>query len=286
MPAGVECTPEQRIVERAQPLPGGGAITGWANLRLRRAAYFDGRGLLVGVVVPADCHPRNREGVRWVRRGVPDDLEVVLGLRLLPATEALIDHMAELVRRGRPREATVAADMCVAASLCTLAEVGDALQRRRRIASRPRVERALGLAREGSLSPPESQLRLLWMLDTAIPEPVVNRWVVDDEGRLVAVPDLLEPKSGLVVEYDGSAHAGARRRSRDAEKDDLYRELGLEPMRLTAPDMQRPLSVIDRLERGYRRAVTSDRPRRWSIGQPFAGTHGTVGDARGCRTYR
>jgi hypothetical protein len=34
--------PEQRILEQSVRLPAGGAVTGWAALRLHRASFFDG----------------------------------------------------------------------------------------------------------------------------------------------------------------------------------------------------------------------------------------------------
>ena len=271
VPASVSATPEQRIVEAALPLPRGGRLTGWASLRLQRGAFFDGRGSQVPIVVDDQVHPRPRPGVRWIRRPQDGSLTHLHGLPLVPAAEALIDHVLQLLAAGHPRPAVVAVDMAVAARLCTLDSVTAAVHARPRIRGRSRVLEVLARAREGSASPPESRLRLLWTLDTVIPEPILNPWVLDESGRRIGAPDLLEPCSGLAVEYDGSPHAGARRRARDADKDGLYRECGIECVRVTGPDMQTPLRVIDRLERAYARALTAARPQRWKLGGRFTG---------------
>lgn len=43
MPIAVDAgVPEQRILEQAVRLPEGGAVTGWAALRMHRGAFFDG----------------------------------------------------------------------------------------------------------------------------------------------------------------------------------------------------------------------------------------------------
>ncbi|QWC83911.1 hypothetical protein KLP28_09725 [Nocardioidaceae bacterium] len=262
-------TPEQRVVERAPAMPPHGAVTGWGALRLRGATYFTGSGRPVDVTVPAHANPRSRPGVRWLRRDLDGELHQVAGLAVVDASMTLLDHVSSELRAGRRREAVVAVDMAMAAQLCSLAGVIAHVRSRRRLPRREQVERVMTLAAAGSASPPESRLRLLWVLDTALPPPLVNVWILDADGRHVAVPDLLEPVSGLVAEYDGLVHAGARRRSRDAEKDDLYRELGLEPVRVTAPDMTRPLDVADRLSRAYARAHEASRPRRWQLGRPF-----------------
>lgn len=272
VPASRPSTPEQRVVESVMPMPVDAALTGWAALRLAGAAFFDGRSRPVSAVVGAHRTPRPRQGVRWIHRDVDATVRTVAGLRLLEPAAALLDHLTDEIRRGRPREAVVGIDMAIAAGVCSLAALHDVAAARPRLARRAHVEQVIRQARAGSASPPESRLRLLWTLDCGLPAPQVNHWLLDEAGRRVAVPDLLDPESGLVVEYDGREHAADRRRARDAEKDDIYRELGLEPVRVTGPDMTRPLAVADRLQRAYARAVSSSRPRRWAVGEPFTRT--------------
>ncbi|QWC84220.1 endonuclease domain-containing protein [Nocardioidaceae bacterium] len=190
---------------------------------------------------------------------------------MVPAAEAAVHEVVRLVDTGHPREAVVAVDMTAAAGLCTVEDMRRLVDGRRRMPTRFEVQRVLALADGASESPPETRLRLLWVLDSELPEPVVNRWVHDRDGRPLAVPDLLEPESGLVVEYDGGAHAEVGRRTRDAEKDDLYREVGLEPVRFTAVDMRTPARVLHRLARGHARARAWVRPRGWVLGPSFRG---------------
>ena len=279
----VDCprTPEQRVVEACLPLPRGGVLTGWASLRMRRVAFFEGLDAPVTILLPLSSHPKARASTRWLRREGVEAEGLVEGIPLAGVGEALLDHVADELAAGRAREAVVAVDMTAAAGVGGAADVLQAAAGRARLRHRSDVERVAALSVERSMSPPESRLRLIWLLDAKLPVPLLNYWIEDEHGRRVAVPDLLEPEAGVAVEYDGSSHAALARRTRDAEKDDLYRELGLEPVRITALDMRRPHHVADRLQRAYARARGSTRTRSWRLGAPFAGTRTRLRDRPG-----
>jgi hypothetical protein len=146
-----------------------------------------------------------------------------------------------------------------------LREYAASIGRRRGIG---RVRRALELADEESRSPTETWMRLIWMLDAGLPRPLCNRAVYDLGGRLLGVPDLLDPVAGVVGEYDGDEHRFAVRRARDAEKDDLYRRAGLEPFRVVAPDLIEVGKVVDRMRATHDRATRASHPRLWTLEPP------------------
>lgn len=46
-------------------------------------------------------------------------------------------------------------------------------------------------------------MRLVYVLDAGLPDPLVNHPVLDAAGHFLGTPDLLDPQSGHAVEYDG-----------------------------------------------------------------------------------
>jgi hypothetical protein len=265
---------EQRIAETAAHLPSGGAVTGWASLRMQGGAFFDGLApdgvalLPVPVRVPPDCHPRKRPGVRFVR-GVLDGIEPMWGIPCTPARQALLDEMrlAEELR-----EAVVAMDMAAAAELTSVARMHRYLARRtswRGVPGIPQVRRALALAEDDSASPQETRLRLVWLLDAGLPRPRVNVPVFDRTGTLLGYPDLLDAAAGFVVEYDGDDHRKARRHSSDVDREDRLRAARLEVTRVTSLDLLHVHHLVDRLLRARARA-RFERPqeRGWLLEPP------------------
>lgn len=102
------------------------------------------------------------------------------------------------------------------------------------------------LARLGLLDPgrPESpgERRLAGVLDQL---GIEVRWQVD------LAPDLrvdgLWAEHDVVLEYDGPTHRGVRDRRRDEVRDRRIRDLGYQPVHLTAADVADPLALAARL---------------------------------------
>lgn len=84
---------------------------------------------------------------------------------------------------------------------------------------------ALRLARIGADSPQETRLRLACR-EAALPEPAVNRWINDNDGRRIVRPDLTWPKAKVACEYDGAIHETERKRVTDARRNALTTRLG------------------------------------------------------------
>ncbi len=105
---------------------------------------------------------------------------------------------------------------------------------------------------------------------TALPPPLVNRPVFDRRGRLLAIVDLLDPAAGLVGEFDGADHRGARRHSDDVAREDVLRRHGLEVFRVTGPDLARPERVTRRMiEARNRSRWETEVDRRWTVAAPL-----------------
>jgi hypothetical protein len=274
VPAWVDArVPEQRILEQSMRLPEGGAVTGWAACRMHGAAFFDGLArdgstpLPVPLAVGPLGHLRKLAGSTVTRdRLLECEILERHGVRCTRPGRALFDAMRTATD---VREATVHMDMMAAARLVSVCQM------ERYVATHPgwqgveQVRAALRLASEDSRSPNETRMRLVWVLDAALPRPLVNRPVFDLSGRLLGYPDLFDPVAGVVGEYDGAEHRRAHRHSRDVAREDHFRRAGLEYFTVTGPDLADPLMVVDRMLATRARAKwAAGADRRWTLEPP------------------
>ncbi|WP_148576127.1 hypothetical protein [Nocardioides caldifontis] len=275
VPAGTDRSlPEQRVAEVGVCMHRDGVLTGWASLLLRGAAFLDGRTadgrrrLPVAVAVPPGCNPRPHRGMAYHQAPLRRR-DSVHGLLCLPAPWATFDAM-----RLAPstEDAVVALDMAAAAGLVTILDIEEVLATRsswRGVPGVPRVRSALPLATEGSASPPEVRVRLVWVVDAGLPPPLVNVAVHDRTGRLLGYPDLLDPVAGLAIEYDGEDHRSAQRHSDDVDREAGFREVGLEMARVTSGDLRDRRRLVHRLLAARRRSrFEPEVERRWVVGRP------------------
>jgi hypothetical protein len=274
VPAGTDGTvPEQRIVEKCVLLPPGGAVTGWAALRLRGGAFFDGRQpdgrslRPVPLVIGPRLHRAQIPDVAYVRDRLDEaDVTSCRGIPCAVPERAVFDEMR---RAADVRAAVVAMDMAAAAQLTSIARVGAYVDAHPGWDGVPLARAALRLAVETSRSPRETEMRLIWVLDARLPTPLVNREIFDlRSGVLLGIGDLLDPVAGVVGEFDGGEHSGAGRRSRDAQRDGLFRDHGLEVFRVTSVDLRDPRAVVERAFGAYRRAACTQPRRSWTIEPP------------------
>ena len=274
VPVGVDSTVvEQRILEQSMRVRRDGAVTAWASLRWRGAAYFDGSADSSGTLLPVPLLRNSGgrsldDGRATISRAqlARDEREFVHGVWCTTAPRATFD---EVVRRGRLRPAVAALCMALAAGVTTLQEV------RRYAATRPAWEgiplyrEAVALSNECFRSGPEVFLYLRWRLDAGLPEPLVNPPVFDLDGRLLGFPDLLDPDAGVVGEYDGAAHRSRERHRRDVAREDRYRGAGLEYFTVVAGDLADERLVVARIRASRRRALfLPASERRWTLTPP------------------
>lgn len=265
--------PEQRILEQAARLREGGAVTGWASLRIHGATFFDGlardgRTRLPVPLNPGHGHQLTDSAAAKVSRDRLFSPEILTrqGIPCTKATRALFDEMR--YARG-VRAAAVAADMAAAAKLVSLLMLNAYIGEHPGWTGVEQVRRALALASEHSRSPRETEMRLIWVLDAGLPTPVCNRPVFTRDGRFVGKPDLLDVEAGVVGEFDGADHRTAERHTRDVEREDDFRRLGLEYFKITGRDLASTARVVDRMLATRHRALFQ-RPdhRAWTIYPP------------------
>jgi hypothetical protein len=237
-------TPEQRILEMSMLLPEGGAVTGWGSLRLRGGNFFDGKlpdgrtERPVMLTTTEDGYRRDRPGVTFLRDHLdPDEVQVIAGIPCTSVERALFDEsrMAEDLR-----ESVVAVDMATAAELTSISRMRAYVDRHARWAGVPQVRAALERASERSASPNETRTRMIWEIDAGFPRPLVNQPVWDLKGNLLGIADLLDADAGVVGEFDGADHRGARRHSSDVDREGRFRGERLEFFRVTG------LNLLDR----------------------------------------
>ena len=267
VPVGVtDELPEQRILEKSMRLPPGGAVTGWAACRLLGAAFFDGLATDGRTRVPVPlwvgdlAQLTKDEHARVVRdRMVPGELTRRSGIPCTRPLRALFDEA-----RVAPdvREAVVAVDMMAAAELSSIQQLVEYVDTMGGVNGVPQVREALELASEDSRSPNETRLRLIWQLDAGLPRPLVNQPVFHRGGRLLGIADLLDPVAGVVGEFDGADHRSAARHSADVDRENRFRDAGLEVFRVTGPDIPRRGVIVARIlaARGRAPVAAAARP--------------------------
>ena len=92
----------------------------------------------------------------------------------------------------------------------------------------PLVREVLGLARDDHWSPPEVRLHLVWERVADLPQALANQPLFDGDGDLIGIPDLFDPVSGTVGEYDGAHHLEPEQRRSDVVREARFRDHGLE----------------------------------------------------------
>jgi hypothetical protein len=262
---------EQHILEQASRLPGYGAITGWASLRWQGAAYFDGRDSVGDRLLPVPLtigeHMIRGDDSVTIRRGQlgKHERQEVRGIWCTTWQRALFD---EIVRRGSLRPGVVAADMTWAARLGSPAEFWRYLDQ-----VRPRNGVVLGravatLTRPTSWSPQEVSMRLCWVLDAGLPEPLGNVPVFDLAGNLLGIPDLFDEQAGVVGEYQGAVHRDPGRHRRDVERAERFRDHGLEYFEVVGGQLHE-VKTAGRMRRVRSRArFLPPEERSWTLAQP------------------
>jgi hypothetical protein len=263
---------EQRILEQSMRLVSGGAVTGWASLRLHGGAFFDGLGRDGRTLLPV---PLNCSPLHQIHRQPGDDLrrDILLGREItmlydVPCTVAVRATFDAVRYAVNLREAVVALDMAFAAEITSLSRIREYLGPHQAWTGIDQCRPAVALADEWSRSPQETRLRLVWQLDAGRPRPLANRPIFDENGRLLGYPDLLDPENQVVGEYDGDDHRAPLRHSADVDREALFRDHGLEVFRVTGHDLRPGGRLVDRIHASYRRAREAPRRRTWTLQPP------------------
>lgn len=259
---------EQRILEQSMRIGDDGAVTGWAALRLYGAAFFDGLARDGRTLEPVPLvAPRKLtdtpDSVTSRVSMTGHRIWLVQGVRCVGVERAVVD---EILRVEDLRESVVVIDMACAARITSLRRLRSYVDRHPR-AGNQAVLGALALADEHSLSPQETRMRLVWVLDGGWPRPLCNPTVYTVTGDLIGKPDLLDPMSGVAGEYNGAHHRGRARHRSDVERAERFLRGGLEGFVIVAGDGVD--EQLDRMRSAYDRARRRGRQDRlWTLDPP------------------
>jgi hypothetical protein len=272
VPAYVEPTTEQRIVEAAAVLPAYGGVTGWAALHWLGGSWFEGqrrggRELRPVTLAVADRSIRPQPGIATSEeRMSPTQLTACNGLRV---TTALRSLFFEMRYAETETEAVQHADM---------AAYDDLLSRDELLAFAAVNPGWTGIDRfrigtldmsENAWSPTEVTMRRTWEHDAGLPRPLCNRPVFDLHGNHIGTPDLIDPVNGVIGEYNGALHLEGSRRSLDVRREARFRAAGLETVEMLAGDLADPYPFMSRLRQAYARATrTPASDRAWTLSLP------------------
>ena len=247
---------EQRILEQASRIRSYGAVTGWAALRWHGGTFFDGRsygghGLLP---VPLITHTKLRQDPRVTltqEQLAPTEWSMVDGMPCTTVQRALFD---EVRRTPSVRESANAIAMAAAAWLISRRLFARYLTLRNAWTGIPHARAAVLLAVDGCRSPQEFRMYLCWRLDAGLPMPLLNCEVYDLDGRLIGIPDLFDPVAGLVGEYQGADHKDGERHRLDVEREERFRDHGLEFFEVVGGDLNRREVAVQRMLNARARA--------------------------------
>ncbi|HEY0952347.1 hypothetical protein [Nocardioides sp.] len=272
---------EQRILEASARGGDRAVVTGWAALRLHGGGFFDGlardgRTRLPVPIAGNGDRLRGRAGLEVVEDRIPpDEVTYVHGIRCATVERALFDEMRRI---GEVREMAVAIGAACAAQLTSLKRIRLYTATRRWYRDVRMVREAVALAGEDCRSPQEDRFRLIWICEARWGRPLCNRAILDTDGRLVAVPDLLDPQRGVVGEYAGADHRDIDQHESDIAREADLRGVGLEYVEVVARDLRDPARVVRRMREAAERATALTR--RWVLGPPPSPTLDEILDRR------
>lgn len=261
----------QRIVEAVAGALPGAAATGWAALHWWGAPWFEGRaadGSLEPVPVALGDRSRRagRRGVRYVHDWLFEtDVVTHRGLPVVGPERAVCQ---EALRARGLEQAVQVLDMAAASDLVSLEEMAEYAQM---LGPRPGIRRlraALGLAEENVWSPMEVTMRLRWI--TRYPSAALrcNAPIFSTSGEHLLTPDLVDPATGVVGEYDGAVHDETRVRRRDLEREERARDHGLVMVSMTSRDLRDIHSFERRLVAAYERQRGRQPSNTWTLQHP------------------
>ncbi len=265
VPIEVGLTPAQRIVEAVPLVPPSGALTGWAAAYVHGADYLDGldpvtlQPLPVPVGLNTTAGRRNLAGITYHRDVLGGaEVDTVHDLRVTSALRATVDgarHARDLV------EAVVFLDMVGR-------EVGlDPARLVLWCRTHPgwrgvdQLRQAQRWCDFRSASPWETRLRMFYRREAGLPRPEVNVPVFDLDGRFLGIPDLLDVKSGLAVEFDGQDHRLRVQHRNDNLREESLEDTNLVVSRVDSLDLRHRVPLRDRLRAAYARGQARDRRR-------------------------
>ena len=245
-------TPDDLLATCAAALlvgPAGAVVSHATALRLHGLALSELDGPDIHLTAPRGSTPSRRPGLLVHARRSPPAVTQVSRLTVATPADAWRQVSASLQVEGL---VIVGDALCRRRlPLCSPADLAAAV--RAQPAGSPgarRAREALALVREGTDSAMETRTRLI-LVRAGVPEPLVNRPVLDEAGRFIALPDLQVPAARVAIEYDGDVHrTDARTWRRDIERRQRLEDAGWVVVTATADDVLRdPGRLVGRVRR-------------------------------------
>jgi hypothetical protein len=271
VPRLVELTPSQRVAEAGVLLVPPSAITGWASLAWQRARWFTGLERDAVTPVPVDI-AMSRRLIRpqplivlCEERFDPREVVVVDGLRVTNAVRSTC-----YVMRYAPhlRAAVRALSMACYNDHVSLEEVTLWVDLHPSYTGIEQCRQALPLGDENAWSPAEVDFGLDWTELTGR-RPLMNRPLFDLAGRHLGTPDLIDPVTGVLGEYDSELHLEGSRRARDLEREGIFRDHGLHPVTMVTAERHDQAAFQHRVRAAYAAAERQRAAeRRWTLEPP------------------
>ncbi len=273
LPADVSLSdPFQRILNASVRTPPAGAIGGWAAARVHGAEPFDGLASdgSTELDIPVTCGEdeiRAVPGIEvWADPLPAEEVIHVGGVRITGRARTCFDGMR---RAANLVEAVVFADLMLHAELVTLSDMRRYVDRHPRWRGVPQARRALDLADPSARNAWETRLRMVWLLDAGLPRPLCNPPVFDLRGNLLGFPDLLDPESATISEFDGAGHRRLRQHAGDNVREELFEDHNFEVTRAVSLDFADTPELARRMRRARVRGLHRDRRRdRWTLEPP------------------
>lgn len=267
--------PIARVVDVLPLTDGRAALGGWAACRWQGVRLLDGRNRY-DVPVPLSVHPltgqlRKRPGLSVNRRAVhPYELTRFDDVCVTTLPRAAYDSALDACD---VMEALVAIEMVVSTvvdqSRTSLASVRQVYDQHAKTRGRVQTKRALEIASTRSASPWETRTRAFAIVEAGIEGWLVNQPLFDAVGRLLGIADMLEPRSGLVLESDGAGHRDEQQHSDDNVREERFERHNLTVVRVSAIDHQDADLLRARIQAGHRAGLSRNVARDdWHVVPP------------------
>jgi hypothetical protein len=270
VPSDVPLTPAQRVAEAGILLPRYGAVTGWGSLAWRVDGWFtgaDAAGDFRPVPVSLSFHRIRPQPLLHVcsERHAAFEIEVVDGLPVHAPNRAVGYEMRYAAHLGA---AAIALNMACFHDLVSLQEMEDWIALHPSYTGIEQARIAWQRGDENAWSPAEVSMKACWC-DAGFGEPLSNRPVFDLGGRHLGTPDLIDPRTGVIGEYQSDQFHSGERRAKDLERMHVFAQHGLTPVEMVTSELPVPTPFLMRLRAAYATAQT--RPaadRRWTLELP------------------
>ena len=271
VPRHVEATPAQRVAEAGALLARHTSITGWAALAWQEAHWFDGLEGDGVTPVPVDVS-MSRRRIRpqplisiCEERWSPAEVVVVDGLAVASAVRATC-----FVMRYAPHLRAAVRALCMACfnDHVSLDEVAEWVALHPSYTGIEQCRLALPLGDENAWSPAEVDFLLDWT-ELVGRRPLTNRPLFDQSGRHLGTPDLVDPVTGVLGEYDSELHLAGARRAKDLAREGIFRDHGLHPVTMVTAERRDRAAFHQRVHSAY--AAAGRQPaaeRRWTLQPP------------------